>query len=122
MISFFAVAAISLSLLGFKNSTLVLYILIAIAGATTIGTQILCYVFVAQFYPINIRSSCIGWAFGVGRTGAILGPILGGALLSLGLPFELNFVAFAVCFINVKHSHDNKAVFQKEESIQLILL
>jgi AAHS family benzoate transporter-like MFS transporter len=128
LISFFAVAAISLSLLGFKNSTLVLYILIAIAGATTIGTQILCYAYVAQFYPINIRSSGIGWASGVGRTGAILGPILGGALLSLGLPFELNFVAFAVpgaigalavCFINVKHSHDSKVAFQKEESIQL---
>ena len=128
LISFFAVAAISLSLLGFKNSTLVLYILIAIAGATTIGTQILCYAYVAQFYPINIRSSGIGWASGVGRTGAILGPILGGALLSLGLPFELNFVAFAVpgvigalavCFINVKHSHDNKVVFHKKEPIQL---
>jgi hypothetical protein len=25
----------------------------------------------------------------------------------------------AVCFINVKHSHDSKVVFQKEESIQL---
>jgi AAHS family benzoate transporter-like MFS transporter len=128
LISFFAVAAISLSLLGFKNSTLVLYILIAIAGATTIGTQILCYAYVAQFYPINIRSSGIGWASGVGRTGAILGPILGGALLGLGLPFELNFVAFAVpgaigalavCFINVKHSHDNKVAFHKEETIQL---
>ena len=128
LISFFAVAAISLSLLGFKSSTFVLYILIAIAGATTIGTQILCYAYVAQFYPINIRSSGIGWASGVGRTGAILGPILGGTLLSLELPFEFNFVAFAVpgaigalavCFINVKHSHEKKAEFEKQKFQQL---
>ncbi|MNQ15702.1 4-hydroxybenzoate transporter PcaK [compost metagenome] len=128
LISFFAVAAISLSLLGFKSSTLVLYILIAIAGATTIGTQILCYTYVAQFYPINIRSSGIGWASGIGRLGAILGPILGGTLLSLGLPFQFNFVAFAVpgvlgalavCFINVKHSHDKKVELAQQELLQL---
>nr|WP_314836189.1 aromatic acid/H+ symport family MFS transporter [uncultured Flavobacterium sp.] len=128
LISFFAVAAISLSLLGFKNSTLVLYILIAIAGATTIGTQILCYAYVAQYYPINIRSSGIGWASGIGRIGAILGPVLGGTLMSLNMPFEYNFVAFAVpgaigalavCFISVKHSHDKKTEFEKLQLAQL---
>lgn len=93
---FFIVAACSISLLGFKTNTLVLNLLVAIAGATTIGTQILLYAYVAQYYPLRIRSTGIGWASGVGRSGAILGPILGGALLSMNLPLEFNFYAFAV--------------------------
>ena len=45
---------------------------------TTIGTQILLYANTAQFYPQAIRSTGLGWASGVGRTGAIVGPLLGG--------------------------------------------
>ncbi|WP_025918360.1 aromatic acid/H+ symport family MFS transporter [Herminiimonas sp. CN] len=93
---FFIFAACSISLLGFKTNTLVLNLLVAIAGATTIGTQILLYAYVAQYYPLRIRSTGIGWASGVGRSGAILGPILGGTLLSMNLPLEFNFYAFAV--------------------------
>lgn len=93
---FFAIAAISISLLGFKSSTLTLNLLVALAGATTIGSQILLYAYVSQFYPLAIRSTGLGWASGVGRTGAILGPILGGTLMSMNLPLEFNFVAFAI--------------------------
>lgn len=94
--AFFIIAAISISLLGFNSPTVVLYGLIAIAGATTIGTQILAYACVAQFYPMAIRSTGLGWASGVGRTGAIVGPLLGGALVGIQLPLHLNFMAFAV--------------------------
>ena len=93
---FFAVAATSISLLGYKSSTEVLYLLIAIAGATTIGTQILLYALGAKFYEMNIRSTGLGWASGIGRNGAIVGPILGGALLAAELPLQANFLAFAI--------------------------
>jgi AAHS family benzoate transporter-like MFS transporter len=43
-----------------------------------------------------IRSTGIGWASGVGRTGAIVGPMLGGTLLAMSLPLEQNFLAFAI--------------------------
>jgi AAHS family benzoate transporter-like MFS transporter len=93
---FFVIAACSISLLGIKSNTLTLNLLVAIAGATTIGSQILLYAFVAQYYPLRIRSTGIGWASGVGRSGAILGPILGGTLLSMNLPLEFNFYMFAI--------------------------
>ena len=96
LVVFFAVAALSISLLGFKSPTPVLYLLIAIAGATTIGTQILAYACVAQYYPMGIRSTGLGWASGIGRSGAIVGPILGGMLLGIQMPLALNFMAFAV--------------------------
>jgi AAHS family benzoate transporter-like MFS transporter len=38
----------------------------------------------------------LGWALGVGRLGAICGPIYGGAVLASGWGLEANFYAFAV--------------------------
>ncbi|QOW46247.1 MULTISPECIES: MFS transporter [Acinetobacter] len=92
----FAVGAIALILLGFKSPQVVLYTLIAIAGAATIGSQILLYTFVAQFYPAAVRSTGMGWASGIGRIGAIVGPVLTGALLTLQLPHQMNFLAIAI--------------------------
>jgi AAHS family benzoate transporter-like MFS transporter len=93
---FFVVAAATIALLGVKSSTGVLYLLVAVAGATTIGTQILLYAHVAQSYPLAIRSTGIGWASGIGRSGAIAGPILGGALQAMSLPLGYSFLAFAI--------------------------
>lgn len=96
VVVFFAVSVVSISLLGFKTPTPVLYSLITIAGATVIGTQILLYACAAQFYGLSIRSTGLGWASGIGRNGAIVGPLLGGALLGINLPLQLNFIAFAI--------------------------
>lgn len=92
----FTVGAIALILLGFKSPQAILYSLIAIAGAATIGSQILLYTFVAQFYPAAVRSTGMGWASGIGRIGAIVGPVLTGALLTLQLPHQMNFMAIAI--------------------------
>lgn len=96
VVVFFAVSVVSISLLGFKTPMPVLYSLITIAGATVIGTQILLYACAAQFYGLSIRSTGLGWASGIGRNGAIVGPLLGGALLGINLPLQLNFIAFAI--------------------------
>ncbi len=96
VVVFFAVSVVSISLLGFKTPMPVLYALITIAGATVIGTQILLYASAAQFYGLSIRSTGLGWASGIGRNGAIVGPLLGGALLGINLPLQLNFIAFAI--------------------------
>lgn len=96
MIGFFLAACLSISLLGINSPMPVLYLLIFIAGATTIGTQILLYAATAQLYGLNIRSTGLGWASGIGRNGAIVGPLLGGALMGIEMPLQLNFMAFAV--------------------------
>ncbi|USE83112.1 aromatic acid/H+ symport family MFS transporter [Acinetobacter tibetensis] len=111
----FTVGALALILLGFNSPQAVLYTLIALAGAATIGSQILLYTFVAQFYPTAVRSTGMGWASGIGRIGAIVGPILTGALLTLQLPHQMNFMviaipgiiaALAVFMVNLKASVD----------------
>ena len=96
MVGYFALGTASIALLGFNSPMPMLYLLIVIAGATTIGTQILLYANTAQFYPLAIRSTGIGWASGVGRIGAIVGPLLGGSLMAAALPLKMNFLVFAI--------------------------
>ncbi len=43
-----------------------------------------------------VRSTGIGWASGVGRSGAILAPIVIGTLVGMALPLQQNFMAIAI--------------------------
>ena len=52
------------------------------AGFFVIGAQAGANALAAEFYPTAIRSTGVGWALGIGRIGSIIGPALGGALLS----------------------------------------
>lgn len=96
VIGYFALGALCIALLGINPAMPVLYLLIFIAGAGTTGTQILLYACVAEFYPLSVRSTGLGWASGMGRVGAIVGPLLGGLLMAAQLPMALNFIAFAI--------------------------
>ncbi len=118
----FLCGAIALILLGFNSPQFVLYTLIAVAGAATIGSQILLYTFVAQYYPSTVRSTGMGWASGIGRIGAIVGPVLTGALLTMNLPHQMNFfaiaipgviAALAIFLVNLKSSVDGQALTAK---------
>ena len=96
LVAFLLLGSAAFVCLGYKAPVPVLYVLVTIAGATTIGTQIVLYSYVAIFYPLKIRSTGIGWASGVGRIGAIVGPILGGWLVAMQLPHSTNFMVFAI--------------------------
>lgn len=88
--------AAALIILGYNSPRVVLYTLIAIAGATTIGSQILLYTFVAQYYRTAVRTTAMGWASDISRIGAIVVPILTGALLTLELSHQMNFLFIAI--------------------------
>jgi len=96
LIGMYALAAVSITLLGYKVSTEMLFLLVGLAGASTIGTQIVTYAYAGQFYPMAVRSTGIGWASGVGRSGAILAPIVIGTLVGMALPLQQNFIAIAI--------------------------
>lgn len=96
----FGAGALALLLLSYNLPTSILYLCIAITGAASIGGQILLLAYMSQYYSSNIRATGLGMALGVGRLGAILGPILCGWLLSLSLPIAYNFIALAIpCMI-----------------------
>ena len=96
LVPMYASGAIALTLLGFGGNMFVIYLFVAIAGAATIGSQNIVQAYVSQYYPANIRSTALGMASGIGRIGGMLGPILGGFLLSITLPIHMNFIAFAI--------------------------
>lgn len=88
--------AIALALLGFGGNTFYIFILVAIAGAATTGSQVFIQAYVTSFYPSEMRSTALGVASGVGRLGGMAGPIIGGFLLTLTVPNFVNFMIFSV--------------------------
>ncbi|MDB5594224.1 MAG: 4-hydroxybenzoate transporter [Hyphomicrobiales bacterium] len=52
------------------------------AGAGVMGGQTTLIVLAGAFYPTFIRATGVGWGLGIGRTGAIVGPLAGGAMLA----------------------------------------
>jgi AAHS family 4-hydroxybenzoate transporter-like MFS transporter len=80
--SSFAVACLSIATIGPALPTLALLIAVVfVAGWCVIGAQPGVNAFAATFYPTYLRSTGIGWGLGIGRIGAIIGPIIGGELL-----------------------------------------
>jgi MFS transporter, AAHS family, benzoate transport protein len=92
----FGAAAVSLALLAVAPPTWAVYLLVAVAGFGTTGTQILLNAFVALYYPAAVRTTGLGVALGVGRLGAILGPTYGGLLVDADLSLPWQFYAFAL--------------------------
>jgi AAHS family 4-hydroxybenzoate transporter-like MFS transporter len=52
------------------------------AGFCIVGGQIAANALAATFYPTSVRATGVGWALGIGRIGSIVGPLVGGVLLS----------------------------------------
>ena len=56
---------------------------VAVAGTGTIGTQVLIYGYVSNYYPTRARAAGVAWCAGFGRLGGIFGPVIGGLLNKL---------------------------------------
>jgi MFS transporter, AAHS family, vanillate permease len=54
------------------------------------------YAVAAKIYPTEIRTTGVGWAIGLGRLGAVIGPYVGGVLIASGVTMQANFIIFAV--------------------------
>ncbi len=50
----------------------------------------------AKAYPTVIRTTGIGWAIGLGRIGAVIGPTAAGYLIAMGFGMESLYFVFAV--------------------------
>ncbi len=83
-----AALAIRLPLLG-------IYAMVFVTGCFVFSSQVLVYAFTAANHPPRVRATALGMSAGVGRLGAISGPIIGGTLLGAGLAYPWGFFAFA---------------------------
>jgi MFS family permease len=94
---YLACAAISLAILGLMPAMPTTMLLVAglcsffIQGAFT-GMMIT----VVRFYPPELRGAGTGYVLGIGRLGAVLGPYLGGWLMSIGWERHSFYAVFAL--------------------------
>jgi MFS transporter, AAHS family, vanillate permease len=95
--TYLALAAVAMLIFGGVAMPVSLTLLTALAiGITVQGGFNGFWALAAQLYPAQIRSTGVGWALGVGRIGAVLGPIVGGLLLGSNVPLAIIFAIFAV--------------------------
>jgi len=92
----FGAGAVLLALLSWKMPVMLLYPVVFLTGCFVFSAQVLVYAFTAWRYPAAIRATAIGMAAGVGRLGAIAGPLIGGTLVSMGLGHPWGFYIFAL--------------------------
>jgi AAHS family benzoate transporter-like MFS transporter len=92
----FLVGAITIALLATRPSQALVYILLFLGGYGTIGTAMLVNAYVTEQYPAASRATALGWALGIGRAGAICGPLVGGFLIGAGVALSWNFYFFAI--------------------------
>lgn len=53
--------------------------------------------FVTKYYPAQSMATALGWGLGIGRIGAISGPVIVGFLLSMNV--DLEFLYICHCLI-----------------------
>jgi len=73
-----------------------LWVTVICAGGCIIGGQSFINVMAAVLYPTAIRSTGVGWALGIGRVGAIVGPMIGGVLLAAHFAPKNLFFSIAI--------------------------
>jgi MFS transporter, AAHS family, 4-hydroxybenzoate transporter len=91
-IAVFAVGAIG----QLGHSVILVTLAIFAAGFCIVGGQIAANALAAGFYPTSVRATGVGWALGIGRVGSIVGPLVGGALLTMKWSTASVFMAAAV--------------------------
>ena len=84
-------AAICIGLLTIKPSVAIIYLLIGLAGIGSVGITQILNAYVTQYFPSHIRATSLGWGLGLGRVGAIAGPILVGIIMTMQYDLAWNF-------------------------------
>lgn len=96
LVTFYLIGAVGILMLMFPNNIFINYAFVALAGVGSISTSLVLTGWVADYYPAYARGTATGWALSFARIGAISGPLIGGWIGSAQLPFEWNFVIFAI--------------------------
>ncbi|MFJ6572014.1 MFS transporter [Streptomyces sp. NPDC091292] len=76
----------------------VAYTVVFLTGVWLFSAQVMVYAATARVYAPGERATGLGWVTGVGRTGAVVGPTLGGAVIAGGNA-GLGFTTFAVAAV-----------------------
>jgi AAHS family 4-hydroxybenzoate transporter-like MFS transporter len=91
------VAAFAVGAIGeLGHNAVLIWIAVFAAGFCVVGGQIAANALAAAYYPTSVRATGVGWALGIGRIGSIVGPLVGGVLLTMKWSTASIFVAAAL--------------------------
>jgi AAHS family 4-hydroxybenzoate transporter-like MFS transporter len=93
---YMALGAVAALFLGQQTHSMALALGVFGVGLFILGTQSGTNALMAVCYPTQIRASGTGWAHGLGRFGAIAGPMTGGELIHMRLHMAQIFWAPAI--------------------------
>lgn len=94
---YMVLCATFMTLFGLIDVSLAVMLVVGfVIGFFVFGSMIGLYSIAPDIYPTNIRNTGMGWAIGIGRLGAIIGPSAAGFLLSRGWTGADCFIAFSV--------------------------
>lgn len=97
---FFVLGGLSTALIGLAGQSLPLILTaLFLSSFFTLGAEMGLFMFTARLYPSRARAGGVGWALGVGRFGAIFGPIVGGVLIGMGWGIPAYFPLFGAVLI-----------------------
>jgi MFS family permease len=96
----FGLSAVFLAVLSIRvQSELLLNAAVFVTGVFVFSSQVLVYAWVSQLFPARLRGTALGFAAGVGRFGAIMGPAVTGTLVAAGIAYPWGFYVFAAAAV-----------------------
>lgn len=82
----YLLGAVAVASIGFAGTTFwPIMIAIFFSGFLVIGVQLSLFAAISNYYPTDIRGTGLGWTLMVGRTGSLIGPMVGSALVAQGM-------------------------------------
>jgi MFS family permease len=91
----FGLSAVFLAVLSVKiQNEFLLNAAVFVTGVFVFSSQVLVYAWVSQLFPARLRGTALGFAAGVGRLGAIMGPAVTGSLVAAGIAYPWGFYVF----------------------------
>jgi benzoate transport len=97
--AFMGMAGSLMIVFGFLGNDVAMLMVVAVAmGFFGQAGFIGLYSVAARLYPTQVRATGIGWAIGLGRVGAIIGPSIAGLLIGLGWERPDYFMVLSIPF------------------------
>jgi AAHS family 4-hydroxybenzoate transporter-like MFS transporter len=97
LVPVFLIAGLMVAAIGSPSLSMpLLYLVIFAAGICVVGTQPALNALASTLYPTEIRATGVGWSLGVGRAGAIVGPVVAAQLVALDWSSQALFLAASI--------------------------
>ncbi len=98
-IGYVVASAFAMAVYGFMSNLGALLVMAGVLGFFLVGAMIGLYSLTPALFPASARATATGFAIGVGRLGAMAGPVVTGVLIEREMPASTIYLTFALPLI-----------------------